>query len=149
MFFDRTGLPWVNPSPNIRNPTAALIYPGLGLLEFTNLSVGRGTKLPFELVGAPYIDPEKLAAEIHAAAVPGVAVVPVRFTPEASRFRGEQCGGLRILVKDRRKFRAVDFGVVLAQTLHVVRVAVFARNKRDTSGTHREGSTRLPLPKTG
>jgi uncharacterized protein YbbC (DUF1343 family) len=117
MFFEATGLPWINPSPNMRNPTAAMIYPGLGLLEFTNLSVGRGTKLPFELLGAPWIAPDELAAGIRAANVPGIAVVPVRFTPTASKFSGTECGGLRILVKDRQALRAVDFGVTLARTL--------------------------------
>ncbi|NNM28321.1 MAG: DUF1343 domain-containing protein, partial [Akkermansiaceae bacterium] len=117
MTFDETGLPWIDPSPNMRNPTAAMIYPGLGLLEFTNLSVGRGTKLPFELVGAPYIDPGELAGAIRDAGIPGIEVVPVRFTPESSKHSEVECGGLRILVKDRHRMRAVDFGLALAQAL--------------------------------
>jgi uncharacterized protein YbbC (DUF1343 family) len=116
-FFDESGLPWVDPSPNIRNPTAALIYPGLGLLEFTNLSVGRGTRIPFEIVGAPFIDADLLAGELRAARLPGVAVVPVRFTPEESKHAGADCGGVRILVTDRRDFRPTDFGLALARIL--------------------------------
>src|SRR5262249_51951252 len=77
---DRTGLTWVNQSPNMRSLAAALLYPGVGLLETTNLSVGRGTDRPFELIGAPWMDGRKLAAELNAAKLPGMRFMPVRFT---------------------------------------------------------------------
>jgi len=116
-WFDGTGLPWINPSPNMRSLTAATLYPGVGLLEFCKLSVGRGTDSPFELLGAPYIDEAKLAAELNRAGLPGVRFIPQRFTPAASVFAGEECRGVRILLTDREAFRAADLGVVLASTL--------------------------------
>ena len=117
MFFDQTGLPWVRPSPNLPRLTGALLYPGVGLLEFTNLSVGRGTALPFELVGAPYIDPAPFAAELERAQLPGLRFVPVHFTPASSKFSGSPCGGVRILVTDREACPSVELGLVLAQAL--------------------------------
>ena len=117
-WFDATGLPWRDPSPNMRSLTAATLYPGVGLLEFCKLSVGRGTGTPFELLGAPYLDDLKLAAELNRAALPGVRFVPVRFTPDASVFKGEECRGVRILLTDRTAFRAADLGLALASTLH-------------------------------
>jgi len=116
-YFDQTGLPWINPSPNMPSLTAEILYPGVGLMEFTNLSVGRGTKLPFELLGAPYIDPEALAERMTAARLPGLQFIPVRFTPEASKFKDQECGGVRILLKDRLKCPSVRLGLVLAQAL--------------------------------
>jgi uncharacterized protein YbbC (DUF1343 family)/CubicO group peptidase (beta-lactamase class C family) len=115
--FDQSGLPWLKPSPNMPNLTAATLYPGLGLLEFTNLSVGRGTKLPFELVGAPYIRAAELAKCLTAAKLPGLQFIPVRFTPEASKFKDEECGGVRILLKDPTTCPSVELGLVLAQAL--------------------------------
>src|SRR6185369_11615226 len=84
-WFDETGLPWTNPSPNMRSVPGAILYPGLGLHE-TPLSVGRGTDKPFELIGAPYIDDVKLAAELSRAGLAGVNCVPVQFTPTYSTF---------------------------------------------------------------
>src|SRR4030095_11876285 len=89
-FFDATGLTWVNPSPNMRSLTQALLYPGIGLLETTNLSVGRGTDTPFEVIGAPFVDGKQLAAELRAQSLPGVTFVPVRFTPRASKHQGKE-----------------------------------------------------------
>jgi uncharacterized protein YbbC (DUF1343 family)/CubicO group peptidase (beta-lactamase class C family) len=117
-WFDRTGLPWRDPSPNMRSLTAALLYPGVGMLEFCRISVGRGTGTPFELLGAPYMDDRLIAAEMNAAGLAGVVFVPVRFTPEASVFANEECGGVRIIVTDRDSFRPVELGLVLATTLH-------------------------------
>ncbi len=116
-WFDGTGLPWRNPSPNMRGPAAALLYPGVGLLEFCKLSVGRGTDTPFEILGAPYLDDLALAAEMNRAGLPGVRFVPVRFTPSASVFAGEECRGLRFIVTDRQAFRPVDLGIALALAL--------------------------------
>jgi uncharacterized protein YbbC (DUF1343 family)/CubicO group peptidase (beta-lactamase class C family) len=117
-WFDATGLPWRDPSPNMRGLNEATLYPGVGLLEFCKVSVGRGTGTPFELLGAPYVDDLKLAAALNRAAIPGVRFVPVRFTPAASVFAGEECRGVRILLTDRNAFRAADLGLLLAATLH-------------------------------
>ena len=114
--FSQTGLPWVNPSPNIRNLKAAIMYPGVGLLEFTNLSVGRGTASPFELVGAPYIKPGDFANELNRAHLPGVEFKPATFTPESSIFKGQACGGVRIILLDPNA-RTVDLGITLGVVL--------------------------------
>ncbi|MGI9240560.1 MAG: exo-beta-N-acetylmuramidase NamZ family protein, partial [Verrucomicrobiales bacterium] len=117
MLFGETGIGWVNPSPNIRNLNQALIYPGVGMLEFTNLSVGRGTVAPFELVGAPYIDPEALAGELRAARLAGFYFVPVSFEPESSVFKGDRCGGVKILVTDPDRCDSVALGIALGIAL--------------------------------
>src|SRR5690606_11706119 len=93
-YYDATGLLWINPSPNMRNLHEAVLYPGIGLLETTNVSVGRGTDTPFEVLGAPWIDARRLASELNAAGLPGVAFVPIRFTPDTSKHAGEECGGI-------------------------------------------------------
>lgn len=118
MWFDQTGLPWTNPSPNMRSLTEAALYPGVGLLETTAVSVGRGTGTPFEVVGAPYIDDITLAAELNKAALEGVRFVPVRFTPNASVFKDRECGGVQIVLTDRDRCRVLDIGLLIAQTLH-------------------------------
>jgi uncharacterized protein YbbC (DUF1343 family) len=115
--FDATGLAWVNPSPNLRNLTAALLYPGVGLLETTNVSVGRGTDRPFEWIGAPWLDGRKLAEALAAEGLPGVRFVPAALTPASSIFQGKLCGGVQILVDDWRRFQPLRTGLVLACTL--------------------------------
>lgn len=117
LYLDQTGLPWTNPSPNMRNLTEAILYPGVGLLE-SAVSVGRGTDTPFEVIGAPYIDDVKLAAELNGAELPGVRFVPIRFTPKASIHRDQLCGGVYILLTDRERCNVVDVGLLIAQTLH-------------------------------
>ncbi|MFO1458990.1 MAG: DUF1343 domain-containing protein [Verrucomicrobiota bacterium] len=117
-WFDQTGLPWVNPSPNMRSLTAATLYPGVGMLEFCQVSVGRGTSTPFELLGAPYLDGSKLAAEMNRAGLAGVRFEPVTFTPTASVFAGKECRGVRFVLTDRVAFRASELGVALAVILH-------------------------------
>jgi uncharacterized protein YbbC (DUF1343 family)/CubicO group peptidase (beta-lactamase class C family) len=112
-----TGLRWVNPSPNMRSLEAALLYPGIGLLETTNVSVGRGTDTPFEVMGAPWIDEQKLAVAVNAANPPGVRVVPIRFTPTSSKFAGEECGGLNFVITDWEDFRSFELGLVVAHAL--------------------------------
>lgn len=116
-YFDRTGLTWVNPSPNMRSLTAAVLYPGIGLLETTNVSVGRGTDRPFEVLGAPWLDGTALARALNAANLPGVRFMPLRFTPESSKFAGEECGGVNILVTDRAALRPVHAGLTIAAAL--------------------------------
>lgn len=116
--WDETGLTWTNPSPNMRSLIAALLYPGIGVMEFTNLSVGRGTDTPFEVIGAPWLKERKLAAALNASGLPGVRFVPIRYTPRSSVFAGESCGGVNILVTDWRRFEPVLTGVKIAETLH-------------------------------
>jgi uncharacterized protein YbbC (DUF1343 family) len=115
--FDATGLLWVNPSPNMRSLTAALLYPGIGLLETTNVSVGRGTDRPFEVLGAPWIEATELAGALNAATLAGVRFVPSYFTPEASKFSGERCGGVQIYIIDRKACDPIRTGLEVATTL--------------------------------
>ena len=116
-WFDQTGLPWTNPSPNMRSLPAAILYPGVGLLE-SALSVGRGTDTPFEVVGAPYIDDVKLAEALNEAGLPGVSFVPISFTPTYSIHKGQPCKGVYILLTDRDRCNVVDVGLLIAETLY-------------------------------
>ncbi|HET6576145.1 MAG TPA: exo-beta-N-acetylmuramidase NamZ domain-containing protein [Fimbriiglobus sp.] len=115
--FDRTNLPWRDPSPNMRHLTAALVYPGVGLLETTNVSVGRGTERPFEWVGAPWLDGRKLAWELTSRNLPGVRFVPVTRTPTYSVHKGKGCGGIDIIVDDWSAVRPVPLGLEIALAL--------------------------------
>jgi uncharacterized protein YbbC (DUF1343 family) len=115
--FDATGLEWINPSPNMRSLAEAFLYPGVGLLEMTNLSVGRGTDTPFEVVGAPWIDGRRLADALAARRIPGVAFVPIAFTPTSSKFAGEVCRGVNVAITDRRVFEPVRVGLEIAAAL--------------------------------
>lgn len=109
--------PWVSPSPNMPTPDTALVYPGMVLVEGTNLSEGRGTTHPFEVVGAPYIDPAALAAAMNALALPGVRFRPIWFTPSASKYAGQQIGGVQVHVTDRAAYCPVRTAVVLLQAV--------------------------------
>ena len=106
MSFEETGLPWVMPSPNMPTPDTAWVYPGACLVEGTNLSEGRGTTRPFELVGAPWIDPWELARALTSEKLPGVAFRPVFFTPTFQKHAGRLCGGVQVHVTDRKRFSA-------------------------------------------
>ena len=117
MWFDETNLTWVNPSPNMRSLTEATLYPGVGLLETTNVSVGRGTDTPFEVVGAPWIQGDRLAEYLNQRGLPGVRFVPLRFTPNASVFKDQQCGGVNIIITDRTLFRPLPTGIEMALAL--------------------------------
>lgn len=117
MWFDDTGQTWINPSPNMRSLTEATLYPGIGLLETSNVSVGRGTDTPFELVGAPWIDGQKLAKYLNERGLIGVRFVPVRFKPNASVFKDLDCGGINIIVTNRDAFIAVRTGIEIATAL--------------------------------
>jgi len=117
-WFDQTGQEWVNPSPNMRSLTAAALYPGIALLETTNVSVGRGTDRPFELFGAPWMDGRRVAEELNRRGIPGVRFVPIRFTPRASLFAGEECGGVAIIITERAAVRPVRLGIEIAVVLH-------------------------------
>lgn len=127
-YFDATGLPWTNPSPNMRNLKQAILYPGVGLLE-SALSVGRGTDTPFEVVGAPYIDDVKFARELNRERLPGVNFVPIQFTPNASVHKGQRCGGVYLMLTDRTRCNVVDVGLLMAKTLVRMYPAAFDANK--------------------
>lgn len=114
MWWDDTALAWVNPSPNIRNPTEALLYPGIGLLETANLSVGRGTDQPFEIFGGPWVDGRRLAAALNAERLPGLRFAPITFTPTSSKFAKQECQGVYVQVTDRRYVSPVNAGVTIA-----------------------------------
>lgn len=116
-WLDQTGLYWTNPSPNMRSLTQAALYPGVGLLETTNLSVGRGTDTPFETVGAPWLDGRAFAIAMNRQGLPGVRFVPVRFVPRSSVFSGERCVGVNILIVDRARFSPVRTGIAMAAAL--------------------------------
>jgi len=113
MYHDATGLPWVMPSPNLPTLDSAIVYPGMVLVEGTNLSEGRGTTRPFELCGAPWIDGEALAAGLNAAQLPGVHFRPVVFEPTFQKHALEACGGCQMHVTDRGRFRPVEAGVAV------------------------------------
>jgi uncharacterized protein YbbC (DUF1343 family) len=117
-WFDDTGLPWINPSPNMRNLIQATVYPGVGAIESTNVSVGRGTDTPFEQIGAPWIDGVQLAETLNARTIPGVRFYPVRFTPLSSKYAKEECQGVFLVVTDRQALRPVRLGVELASALN-------------------------------
>jgi len=117
-WFDETGVPWITPSPNMRNMIAATLYPGLGAIEQTNISVGRGTDSPFEQVGAPWIDGRALADALNARAIPGIRFYPVTFTPSAgAKLGGQSCGGVFMIVTNRDVLRPVRVGVEIASML--------------------------------
>ncbi len=124
-WFDSTGLIWVNPSPNLRSVYAASLYPGVALIEGTNVSVGRGTDTPFELVGAPWMKSRELATYLNARGIAGVRFVPVTFTPTASNYSGQECQGVNIVVTDRNGFDAPELGIELAAALHKLYPADF------------------------
>jgi uncharacterized protein YbbC (DUF1343 family)/CubicO group peptidase (beta-lactamase class C family) len=117
MWFDSTNLIWVNPSPNMRSLSEATLYPGIGLLETTNVSVGRGTDTPFEIIGAPWIDAQKLSSALNERNIEGVKFVPVQFTPKSSVFKDQLCNGINIIVTDRLKFHPVTAGIEIAVAL--------------------------------
>ena len=117
LWYDETGLEWVSPSPNMRSLAAATLYPGVGLLETTNVSVGRGTETPFEVIGAPWLDGARLARVLAARRIPGVRFTPVHFTPVSSAFAGQACGGVRFTVVDRERFSPVLLGIEIAVAL--------------------------------
>lgn len=114
IWYDATNLMWINPSPNMRNLTQATLYPCVGLLEATNISVGRGTDQPFETLGAPWIDGRKLAKALNDANLPGLRFVPIEFTPNTREFKGQKCSGVYILVLDREAVEPVMSGLEIA-----------------------------------
>lgn len=146
MLYDQTGLPWIHPSPNMRTLNAALLYPGIGLLEFS-VSVGRGTDTPFEVLGAPYVDDLRFSHELNKLGLPGVQFTPVRFMPTTSIFKGEACGGVRIAITNREALRPVEIGIAIACTLQRLYPNAFALEKVSTLLNHGE-SLKLIRSKT-
>jgi uncharacterized protein YbbC (DUF1343 family)/CubicO group peptidase (beta-lactamase class C family) len=116
-WYDETGLEWVNPSPNLRSLTEAALYPGVALIEGANISVGRGTDTPFEVVGAPWIRGRELAQTLNERAIPGVRFVPVRFTPSSSNYAGQVCDGVNLVLLDRNAVDGPELGLELAAAL--------------------------------
>lgn len=125
MYFDDTGLPWVMPSPNMPTPDTALVYPGMCLVEGSELSEGRGTTRPFELAGAPYLDGYALSARLEAE-LPGLRARPVVFTPTFHKHGGTPCGGVQLHVTDRRAFRPYRTGVAFLAACRALGGEAFA-----------------------
>jgi uncharacterized protein YbbC (DUF1343 family) len=116
-WFDATGLEWVNPSPNLRSVTEAALYPGVALIEGTNVSVGRGTDSPFELLGAPWMKSKELAAYLNSREIAGVRFVPMQFMPTSSNYSGQKCEGVNIVLTERNALDAPELGIELASAL--------------------------------
>ena len=115
--FDQTGLPWVNPSPNLRSSAAALLYPGIEILQAGGVSVGRGTDKPFERLGAPWIQGPEFAAELNRRAISGVGFEADQFTPDSGAYKGEHCQGVRIVLTDPAALRSMLMGLQIAAAL--------------------------------
>ncbi len=143
-WFDSTGLLWVNPSPNMRSLTEAALYPGIGMIEAANISVGRGTGTPFELVGAPWVNPTALASYLNARNIAGVRFVPAYFTPTASPYAQQRCGGVNLLLLDRDSLDASELGLEIAAALarlypadfKIDPLATLARNQATLAALH-------------
>ncbi len=129
MWFDDTHLPWVMPSPNMPSLETAAVYPGMCLLEGTNISEGRGTTRPFEIFGAPYIDSDKLVKELQILKLPGVVFRPIYFQPTFQKHAGRLCGGAQIHVVNRNKFKSLKTGVSILKIVHDLYPEKFKWNK--------------------
>jgi uncharacterized protein YbbC (DUF1343 family) len=128
-YFEETGLPWVMPSPNMPTPDTAIVYPGLCLLEATNVSEGRGTTRPFELVGAPFVDGRALAAELDSYELAGAAFRPCVFQPTFDKHAGKACGAVQIHVTDRGVFDSYRTGLAVLVAVKKLAPADFAWRK--------------------
>jgi uncharacterized protein YbbC (DUF1343 family)/CubicO group peptidase (beta-lactamase class C family) len=132
-WFDATGLTWTNPSPNLRSPQEATLYPALGLIETTNISVGRGTDTPFEYVGAPWIDSRALAQALNARFLPGIRFVPVDFTPQTPYpYANQLCHGVELIVTDRNVLDTPELGLEIASALHKLYPEKYELSRIDT-----------------
>jgi uncharacterized protein YbbC (DUF1343 family)/CubicO group peptidase (beta-lactamase class C family) len=117
-WYDSTGLAWINPSPNLRSLTEAALYTGVALVEGTNVSVGRGTDTPFELLGAPWVNAHELAQYLNQREISGVRFVPVSFTPASSNYAGQKCEGVNLVLIERNALDGPELGIELASALH-------------------------------
>ncbi len=124
-WYDATGLPWVDPSPNLHSLREATLYPGIAMVEGASVSVGRGTSNPFELIGAPWMESERLAAYLTCRRIRGVQFAPADFSPDADAFANRQCHGIRVTVVDRKVFNAPELGVEIASVLYRLYPAQF------------------------
>ncbi len=138
-WFDRTGLRWVNPSPNLRNLYAVALYPALNMLNMNGLSIGRAPENPYHVLGAPWIDGERLAAYLNGRNIAGVSFIPLRFTPLADRFGGEECGGMFLNLLDRERLNTGRLGVELVAALWKLYPERFALQRT----LHRVGSRKV------
>jgi uncharacterized protein YbbC (DUF1343 family)/CubicO group peptidase (beta-lactamase class C family) len=139
-WYDETGLAWINPSPNMRNLNQATLYPGIGAIEYSNVSVGRGTDQPFEQFGAPWIDGPRLAAALNARKLPGIRFYPIAFTPKSSKYANEECQGVFMVVTNRSQLQPVRVGLEIAAAL-----STMFGGKYDFSTTWRLFGTADPL----
>ncbi len=128
-WLDETGLRWINPSPNLRNLIEATLYPGVGMVEGANVTVGRGTDTPFEVLGAPWMDGAKLAEELNARQIQGVRFLAIDFTPRENRFAGEICHGVQLVLLDRQALDSPELGVELAAALYKLFPSQFQLDK--------------------
>jgi uncharacterized protein YbbC (DUF1343 family)/CubicO group peptidase (beta-lactamase class C family) len=142
-WFDSTGLPWVNPSPNMRNLIQATLYPGIGAIEGSNVSVGRGTDTPFEQIGAPWIDGVALSDALNARNLPGIRFYPVRFTPSSSKYANESCGGVFMVVTDRLAIHPVRVGLEIAAMLHKLYSVKYQLEMTERLFGLKEGAARI------
>src|SRR4030042_980998 len=117
-WYDEPSLQWVNPSPNLRSLTQATLYPGVAMVEGANVSVGRGTDKPFELLGSPWIKAQEFAEYLNNQEINGVAFLPADFIPRSSRFKNEVCHGVQIVLTDRRSLDSADLGVEVISALY-------------------------------
>ncbi|MGD2186222.1 MAG: DUF1343 domain-containing protein, partial [Desulfobacterales bacterium] len=117
MFFQQTGLPWVAPSPNLPSPVSTMVYPGQVIWEGTNVSEGRGTTLPFELFGAPYLDPNRVLSALDTKSVPGIILRPAAFEPTANKWQAQLCHGFQIHVTQPETYRPYETSLRLLRTI--------------------------------
>jgi uncharacterized protein YbbC (DUF1343 family) len=143
LYFEATKIPWINPSPNMKTVDGAIIYPGLGLIEFTNLSVGRSTDIPFEVVGTPWIDGNKLAEALNAKKLAGVRFEATEFTPTVRQYANELCKGVKICIENRETFEPVLFGLTLMEVLIRDYRDQWERQKLNTLMLHRKALAML------
>ncbi len=142
-WFDETGLRWINPSPNMRNLNQATLYPGIGAIEYANISVGRGTAQPFEQLGAPWIDGSRLAATLNMRKIPGIRFYPVTFTPTSSKYAGEVCQGVFMVVTNRAVLPPVRLGLEVAAALSALNSSQFRLDNTDRLLGSRESFERV------
>jgi len=117
-FYDQTGLAWIPPSPNLRNLTENFLYPGIEILQEAGVSVGRGTRAPFEMFGGPWIHGDDLAAALASRKIPGVSFAPVGFTPSEAPYKGQECQGVTVNLTDRDALRSLQMGLQIADVFH-------------------------------
>ena len=129
LWYDETGLTWVSPSPNIRSLAAEILYPGVALVEGANVSVGRGTDIPFEVVGAPWIHGRELSRYLNGCGIAGVTFEPITFKPKADRYKGDVCRGVRITLLDRQSLNSASMGISIVQTLYRLYPNLFSIDK--------------------